>query len=159
MATPPETGIPRAVTRVLSPAASPSTRRRVSARVGACLLLRRWDSTVKVVRRRIGLLSLRRTHPSPPYPPFGHFCAAVTFHSSSVFNSRDPDLVKPPTATSSVFSLPNCVVATSKIICHLQSSTAVTQIWYNHQQQHLQSSVFPIVSWLRAKLFAASSLP
>ena len=40
VATPPETGIPRAVTRVSSPAASPSTRRRLSARVGAWLLLR-----------------------------------------------------------------------------------------------------------------------
>ena len=98
---------------------SPSTRRRVSARVGACLLLRRRDSTHRVVRRRLGLLSLRRSNPSPPYPPFGHFCAAVTFHLSSVFNSRDPDLVQPPTATSSVFSLPNCVVATSKIICSI----------------------------------------
>ena len=101
---------------------SPSTRQRVSARVGACLLLRRRDSTHRVVRRRLGLLSLRRSNPSPPYPPFGHFCAAVTFHSSSVFNSRDPDLVQPPTATtatSSVFSLPNCVVATSKIICSI----------------------------------------
>ena len=98
---------------------SPSTRRRVSARVGACLLLRRRDSTHRVVRRHLGLLSLRRSNPSPPYPPFGHFCAAVTFHSSSVFNSRDPDLVQPPTATSSVFSLPNCVVATSKIICSI----------------------------------------
>ena len=57
---------------------SPSTRRRVSARVGACLLLRRRDSTHRVVRRRLGLLSLRRSNPSPPYPPFGHFCAAVT---------------------------------------------------------------------------------
>ena len=98
---------------------SSSTRRRVRARVGACLLLRRQDSTHRVVRRRLGLLSLRRSNPSPPYPPFGHFYAAVTFHSSSVFNSRDPDLVQPPTATSSVFSLPNCVVATSKIICSI----------------------------------------
>ena len=40
VATPPETGIPRAVTRVSSPAISPSTRLRVSARVGAWLLLR-----------------------------------------------------------------------------------------------------------------------
>ena len=90
---------------------SPSTRRRMRARVGACLLLRRRDSTHRVVQRRLGLLSLRRSNPSPPYPPFGHFCAAVTFHSSSIFNSRDPDLVQPPTATtatSSVFSLPNC---------------------------------------------------
>ena len=47
---------------------SPSTRRRVSARVGACLLLRRRDSTHRVVRRRLGLLSLRRSNPSPPYP-------------------------------------------------------------------------------------------
>ena len=53
---------------------SPSTRRRVSARVGACLLLQRRDSTHRVVRRRLGLLSLRRSNPSPPYPPFGHFC-------------------------------------------------------------------------------------
>ena len=43
----------------------------------------------------------------------------MIFHSSSVFNSRDPDLVPPPTATSSVFSLPNCAVATSKIICSI----------------------------------------
>ena len=40
VATPPETDLPRAVTRVSSPAASPSTRRRVRARVGAWLLLR-----------------------------------------------------------------------------------------------------------------------
>ena len=40
VATPPETGNPRAVTRPSSPAASPSTRRRVSARVGAWILLR-----------------------------------------------------------------------------------------------------------------------
>ena len=33
VATPPETGIPRAVTRVSSPEDSPSTRRRVSGRV------------------------------------------------------------------------------------------------------------------------------
>ena len=53
---------------------SPSTRRRVSARVSACLLLRRRDSTHRVVRRHLGLLSLRRSNPSPPSPPFGHFC-------------------------------------------------------------------------------------
>ena len=40
VASPPESDLPRAVTRVFSPAASPSTRRRVSARVGAWLLLR-----------------------------------------------------------------------------------------------------------------------
>ena len=52
----------------------PFTLRRVSARVGACLLLRRRDFTHRVVRRRLGLLSLRRSNPSPPYPPFGPFC-------------------------------------------------------------------------------------
>ena len=40
VASPPETDLPRAVTRASSPAASPSTRRRVSARVGAWILLR-----------------------------------------------------------------------------------------------------------------------
>ena len=53
---------------------SPSTPRRMSVRVGACLLLRRRNSTHRVVRRRLGLLSLRRSNPSPPYPPFGPFC-------------------------------------------------------------------------------------
>ena len=52
----------------------PSTRRRVGDRVGACLLLQRRDFTHRVVRRRLGLLSLRRSNPSPPYPLFGHFC-------------------------------------------------------------------------------------
>ena len=51
----------------------PSTRRRVSARVGACFLLQRRDSTHRVVRRRLGVLSLRRSNPSPPSPPFGPF--------------------------------------------------------------------------------------
>ena len=67
------------------------------ARVGACLLLRRRDSTHRVVRRRLGVLSLRRSNPSPP-PPFGPFClrrqlqfifsrfssSSVGFSSSSV---------------------------------------------------------------------------
>ena len=44
------------------------------ARECACLLLRRRDFTRRVVRRRLGLLSLRRSNPSPPYPPFGPFC-------------------------------------------------------------------------------------
>ena len=52
----------------------PSTRRGVSARVGACLLLRRRDFSHRVVRRRLGDLSLRRSNPSPPSPPFGLFC-------------------------------------------------------------------------------------
>ena len=74
VASPPKTDFPRAVTRVFSPAASPSTRRRVSARVGAWLLLRCRASTVRIVRRRLGVLALRRSIPSTSSPPFGHFC-------------------------------------------------------------------------------------
>ena len=77
----------------------PSTRRRVNARVGMCLLLRRRDFTHRVVRRRLGLLSLRRSNPSPPYPPFGHFCLRRQqqqfLFASSVSNSSEP-----PTATT-----------------------------------------------------------
>ena len=67
-------------------------------RVGVCLLLRRRDSTHRVVRRRLGVLSLRRSNPSPPSPPFCPFClrrqlqfifsrfssSSVGFSSSSV---------------------------------------------------------------------------
>ena len=130
VATPPSTGIPRAVTRPFS-GSSPSTRRRVRARVGACLLLRRRDSTHRVVRRRLGLLSLRRSNPSPPDPPFGHFCAAVTFPSSSVFNSRepghlqstpelsrDPDLVQPSTSATA-FTFSRTITNTGPLVMYL----------------------------------------
>ena len=60
----------------------------VPARVGACLLLRRRDSTHRVVRRRLGLLSLRRSNPSPPYPPFGHFCRRRDL--SFIFSLQQP---------------------------------------------------------------------
>ena len=57
----------------------PSTRRRVSAREGAWLLLRRRASTVRIVRRRLGVLALRRSIPSTPSPPFDLFASAVLF--------------------------------------------------------------------------------
>ena len=101
------------------------------ARVGACLLLRRRDSTHRVVRRRLGLLSLRRSNPSPPDPPFGHFCAAVTFPSSSVFNSRepghlqstpelsrDPDLVQPSTSATA-FTFSRTITNTGPLVMYL----------------------------------------
>ena len=48
------------------------------ARECACFLLRRRASTRRVVRRRLGVLPLRRSNPSPPYPPFGLFLLPPT---------------------------------------------------------------------------------
>ena len=78
----------------------PSTRRRVSACVGACCLLRRRASTRRVVRRRLGILPLRRSNPSPPYPPFGLFCfrRRVQFFSDA-FSSSPATSVHPQSSS------------------------------------------------------------
>ena len=64
------------------------------ARECACFLLRRRASTRMVVRRRLGVLPLRRSNPSPPYPPFGLFCfrRRVQFFSDAFSSSPAPSV-------------------------------------------------------------------
>ena len=93
----------------------PSTRRRVSARVGACFLLRRRASTRRVVRRRLGVLPLRRSNPSPPYPPFVFFAAADAYSSSptpSVHLRRLQFISSAFSSSSVIFSSSSVVFST-----------------------------------------------